>query len=80
MSATLVEAAHCSLVQVCGEVMALGGRRGGVVNVLATKLSEGWWSEGRRGEWERVEESLLRHQTFLMQLCCFGSVARRSMR
>lgn len=73
--------------------MALGERRSGVVNALATTLCAGWRGEvGERREWggekseqgregrERVLESLLRHKTLILQLCCFGSVHRKNIR
>lgn len=61
-------------------MIVLGERRSGVVNAMATTLCKGWWREWAEGKKEAVVESMLRHQTFLLQLCCFGSVNRKSMR
>ena len=67
--------------QLCEEVLVIGERRRGVVNILADQLCGVWGREwGREEGGERVTQSMLRHKSLILKLCMFGCVSRRSMR
>ena len=51
-----------------------------MATVLVSSLCEVWGGEWGRGGGERVLESMLRHDTLILELCCFGSVGHRSIR
>ena len=68
-------------MQYCEEVLALGERRSGVVNAMATAICARWREEWEVGRGEKVVvESLQRHKALILQLCCFGSIHRKNIR
>lgn len=67
--------------EICNEVMVLGERRCGLVNVLVGHICHVWWNEWcEKDKRLRIIQSLLRHKTLILDFCLFGSVSRRSMR